>query len=354
MPELSVIVPVYKAENFLTPCVESLLSQSVSDLEIVLVEDGSPDRSGELCDALAERDPRIQVIHQENAGVSCARNRGLQQAKGTYVGFVDSDDWVDSTMYAQLLALAAETGAEIAGCDGLYISGEDRQPDTVKCLPESRVLTHGDMTPDVLIELACSACYRVYRRSFLQAQNIQFPVGMKFSEDRVFNLYAMGYAQKVGYLKKPLYMRRVNPDSCVRSYHKDRFSYVQQAQNAMEAAIETAWKDTPQCRERFLDLYVDGAGLAVEDFRHPDCPLSLPAKIREIRRICKDPKLQGAIRQFGYGYETGQLMLKKRALSLYYVDTGLYRKLANVEETLQDGGLSGIFRKIKEKLRNES
>lgn len=355
MPELSVIVPVYRAEKFLDQCVKSILNQTFSDLELILVEDGSPDCSGALCDCLAEKDPRIRVIHQKNAGVSAARNRGLSMAEGDYVGFVDSDDWIAPHMYASLLEDVCSSNGEIACCDGMYVREDGtRKEDSLSGLAADCVLNRRDLTPDLLIELACSACYRIYRKEFLQEHEIEFPVGLKISEDRIFNLYAMGYASRISYRKEPLYMRRVNPESCVQSYHGDRFACVQQAQCRMEQAIQTAWNGDTALLSRFLDLYVDGAQLAIGDFRHPDCPLSLIKRLKNIRRICEDQKLRRAIDSFGYGYEMGQLMLRRKAVSIYYMDTPLYRKLSNFQETFADGGLRGVFRKIQEKIMKKS
>lgn len=104
-PIVSVIVPVYKAENTLEKCVNSILSQNLTNLEIILVEDGSPDRSGEVCEDLARKDDRIRVLHKENGGAASARNMGIDNAKGSYIGFVDSDDYIAPDMYETLMKL---------------------------------------------------------------------------------------------------------------------------------------------------------------------------------------------------------------------------------------------------------
>ena len=102
-PKISVIVPVYKAEEYLHRCVDSILAQTFQDFEVLLIDDGSPDRSGEICDEYARKDRRVRVFHKENGGVSAARNVGLNNAKGEYVCFVDSDDWVEEEMFATIL-----------------------------------------------------------------------------------------------------------------------------------------------------------------------------------------------------------------------------------------------------------
>ena len=112
-PLLSVIVPVYRVEQYLHKCLDSLVDQTYRNLEIILVDDGSPDTCGAICDAYAARDERIRVIHQENRGLSGARNTGLDHARGEFVAFVDSDDYLEKDMYAQLMAAAVGESADI-------------------------------------------------------------------------------------------------------------------------------------------------------------------------------------------------------------------------------------------------
>lgn len=114
MPKISVIVPVYKAEKYLDRCVQSILNQTFEDLEVILVDDGSPDRCPEMCDKWAEHDSRIKVLHQINGGASAARNAGLRVAQGEYIGFVDSDDWIESKMYEVLHNLICDNDADMA------------------------------------------------------------------------------------------------------------------------------------------------------------------------------------------------------------------------------------------------
>ena len=113
---ISVIVPVYNVEPYLHKCLDSIINQTYSDLEILVVDDGSTDRSGEICDEYVKQDERIQVFHTENKGLSAARNLGLGRATGDWVGFVDSDDWIEPDMYELLLKRAIETEADVVEC----------------------------------------------------------------------------------------------------------------------------------------------------------------------------------------------------------------------------------------------
>lgn len=114
---ISIIVPVYNAEKYLKNCVESITRQTITDLEIILIDDGSKDLSSQICDELAKEDKRVKVIHQENMGVSAVRNVGLDIAKGQYIGFVDSDDYIDEDMFEHLLKIMKENNCEISCCN---------------------------------------------------------------------------------------------------------------------------------------------------------------------------------------------------------------------------------------------
>ncbi|MEE1047672.1 MAG: glycosyltransferase family 2 protein [Clostridia bacterium] len=125
-PLISVIVPIYKVEQYLKRCLDSIINQTYKNLEIILVDDGSPDRCGEMCDEFSKADSRIRVVHKINGGLSSARNAGLDIMTGEYVGFVDSDDWIESEMFEKLYELLVSNGAQIAACGTgmVFSSGE--------------------------------------------------------------------------------------------------------------------------------------------------------------------------------------------------------------------------------------
>lgn len=125
-PKISVIVPVYRVERCLDRCVESIVNQTYKNLEIILVDDGSPNNCPAMCDAWAEKDERIRVIHKENGGLSDARNAGMDIATGDYIGFVDSDDWIEPDMYEILIKNAVDNNADISRC-GIYVEHEDEE-----------------------------------------------------------------------------------------------------------------------------------------------------------------------------------------------------------------------------------
>lgn len=198
MPKLSIIVPVYKVEAYLPRCLDSILAQTFTDFELILIDDGSPDRCGEIMEEYAKRDSRIVTIHQENQGVSAARNAGLTAAKGNYIGFVDPDDWIDVNMYELMLAGIKREGVDIACCpiEFNYETPDQKRRRNVKLASHSFEMSRNTFLCHVFDyprSVHGSACNKVFRRSLIQCA---FPVGIKYCEDYVFLLeYCKGVEQ---------------------------------------------------------------------------------------------------------------------------------------------------------------
>ncbi|MCI9676115.1 MAG: glycosyltransferase family 2 protein [Lachnospiraceae bacterium] len=177
-PLISIIVPVYNVKEYLPRCVESLKNQTYEPMEILLVDDGSTDGSGVLCDRLAEQDPRIRAFHQENGGSSSARNFGITEAGGAYLGFVDSDDYVEPDMYEKLYAAIEQYGvpAAQAGRDEIDPAGK-RLPDI--CIPPEEAVCIGAeaFLKELLMHRGdCSFCTKLIRKDVLKDR--EFPVGV--------------------------------------------------------------------------------------------------------------------------------------------------------------------------------
>lgn len=215
---ISVVVPVYNVENYLNECLESILQQTYHELEVILVDDGSTDRSGELCEEWKKKDKRIQVIHQSNQGLSEARNRGLEHITGKYVAFVDSDDILHPQMYEHLAdALQAEQ-ADVAICKETLFWGDKPQ---FKCgdryeiqavEDKIRLLTH--MTDDWITTIDV-VWNKLYKKELLEG--ICFPKG-KLSEDVYFQIDVLLRANKAVWLDEKLYGYRQRTGSIM---HQD-------------------------------------------------------------------------------------------------------------------------------------
>lgn len=218
MKELvSVIVPVYNLEKYLNRCIESLVNQSYPNLEIILVDDGSTDGSGEVCDTWAKQEENIRVIHKENGGLSDARNAGLEIAKGDYIGFVDGDDWIDSEMYQMLYTAIINTKCEIAEC-GVYLT-DGKHHKKYKCLETERIYSRDEAIIEVFLErnLDVSACNKLYKKSIFK--NVRYPVG-KTNEDAAVILDIFEPITGITHVGKPLYYYFNRVGSISNTYSK--------------------------------------------------------------------------------------------------------------------------------------
>lgn len=181
---VSVIVPVYNVEKYLKKCVNSIINQTYKSLEIILVDDGSPDRSGALCDRLAEKDSRIRVIHKANGGVSTARNAGIEAATGEYICFVDSDDWLPENAIWDMVSLAEKEKADFVMGSAIQV-GVTRALEIQLCQKESFTKPQCDK----LMGYECmlrSPWAKLFSRKIVQDNHLRFAEGMAYGEDRAF------------------------------------------------------------------------------------------------------------------------------------------------------------------------
>lgn len=203
-PLISIIVPVYKVEAYLNRCVDSLLAQTYDKLEIILVDDGSPDRCGEICDEYAEKDHRIRVIHKENGGLSDARNAGIEAARGEYLGFCDSDDWMEPDAYDTMLEFALREEVKLV-CAGRYdVSGRTGERRLGLCPPETQVVSGEETVRRIFLweHMDSAAVDKIYHRSLFR--EIRYPLGM-VTEDVPTTYRIALLAKRVGMLSKPIY-----------------------------------------------------------------------------------------------------------------------------------------------------
>ena len=219
-PAVSVIVPVYKAENYLHRCIDSLLAQTFTDFELLLVDDGSPDRSGEICDEYAAKDSRVRVFHKENGGVSSARQYGIDNALGEYTIHADPDDWVEPEMLEELYQKAKQEDADMVICDFFVYNNNNIY---VKQQPSS--LYYRDVQSDLFRNLHGSCWNKLIKRSCLKRYDISFPVEISFCEDLFFNVNLLNYPLRISYLPNAYYhyVQNENVNSLVKMYDADTY-----------------------------------------------------------------------------------------------------------------------------------
>ena len=256
MPTISVIVPVYNVEKYLCCCVDSILAQTFTDIEVLLVDDGSTDGSGAICDEYAQKDSRVRVFHKANGGVSSARNLGLDEATGKFFLLCDSDD----VIHPQLLSMAVseidqnELDCLIYGYSCVdeektfeEVRKEIRKKETVELMNREQVfreILRGQ-------RFRMLACNKLYRAELWES--IRYPVGRKYGDDTSVTYRLMDLCQKVGYVETPYYYYRMRTGSALHSTLSEKNLQLFDAYNEMLVYFE---KNHPQLREDACSAYV--------------------------------------------------------------------------------------------------
>ncbi len=224
---ISAIVAVYKAENYLRRCIDSILCQTLKDFEILLIDDGSPDNSGYICDKYAETHPNVHVYHKENGGVSSARKLGLEHSKGEFVIHIDPDDWIESDMFEVLYTKAKNTSCDIVMSDFIFeYSNTQKYMSVLKQWGKNRSSLFHQMIKG---SLCVSNCNKIVRRAIFVNNNISFPTGFNYWEDYYTSVLVHYYTDKVEYVSRAFYHvdRYSNSNSLSRSFNIDEIKCFQ-------------------------------------------------------------------------------------------------------------------------------
>lgn len=226
-PQVSIIIPVYKAEKYIQACVESVLQQTFTDFELILVNDGSPDASGKIIDELAEKDSRIRVFHQKNAGPGAARNLGLENAKGEFINFVDADDMLVPDFLESYQMINKEFDCVFQGYQELTNKGEG---DKKYCKEGS---TNNSSFEEVFISIYESGmlgftCLKQFRSSIIKNNKIKFRTGIKYREDFLFTIEYLSFGKRICITENTGYLYRVdNPNSLLHTcYNSEEYLLV--------------------------------------------------------------------------------------------------------------------------------
>lgn len=231
MLKISVIVPVYNSEKYLARCVDSILNQTYTDIELILVEDGSPDNCPTICDNYAAADNRVRVIHKQNGGVSTARNAGLDVATGDYIAFVDSDDYIEPDMYEKMMNKVKEYNCDIVLCDCLkeyedyseIYSHNVRQGYYNNDQLKSEYYPHLLIMENVEYPATISNWLMLWKKK-LNTVDMRYEPGIKYSEDLLFGARLMLKAESFYYMKDEAYYHyMMNPDSVTHTYAPDKW-----------------------------------------------------------------------------------------------------------------------------------
>lgn len=218
--KVSVIIPVYKVEKYIERCINSVLEQTLEEIELVLVDDGSPDNCGKICDDYANMDSRISVIHKKNQGLGLARNSGMNIARGEFIAFVDSDDYIEKDMLETMYNKAKTEGADTCLCNIKNVSGTFRGEDVIREVLIKSIGAKYDGSDYI----GMSVWRGIYSRELITKNKLQFVSEREYiSEDIIFDLTYYKYSNCTTIVNKMLYNYTINTDSLSRGYKANRF-----------------------------------------------------------------------------------------------------------------------------------
>ena len=250
-PIISIIVPIYKVELYLSHCIDSILTQTFEQWELLLIDDGSPDRSGEICDDYAKKDRRIRVFHKENGGVSSARNLGLEKMQGEYVTFVDADDCLYTDALDSFIKYMKAHDLSLAQCD----FSRDYKACNNLVKRDSAVLN----AKDYIRKRYLSVCVGggVLRSSIIKEHSIRFEENVRLGEDQIFIYDYMLYSTKNLRIGKALYFYRDNEESAV---HNPKLEYVLESIKGFTRLRNRNYLSLNQCDKMFLEFFITLSG----------------------------------------------------------------------------------------------
>ncbi|MGA9519640.1 MAG: glycosyltransferase [Trichococcus sp.] len=303
-PRVSIIVPVYNAAPYLNQCVSSLTEQTLKEIEIILINDGSTDDSLAVCVGLAATDDRIRLIDKPNGGVSEARNDGLRAATGDYVGFVDPDDWVDTEMYERMLSVLTTAQADICMCNYVKESKEGTVPVLMKqtgAIEKAAILD--EIVANVIAkpsfrsgetDIMGSVCRLLISRDLLEKENIWFDKEVAFMEDLLVCVEAFLKCERIAIDAGAYYHYRVHESSTVMAYKPHFHQRQKQAFAKLQELLVREGK-TSALATRLANRYIIIALLSLANEAHKGNPAPFREKIRNIAKILADDELAATL-----------------------------------------------------------
>lgn len=332
MPYISVIVPVYNAEKSIEKCVSSIVKQNFADMEILLIDDGSQDASGALCDKLAEEDGRVRVVHKKNGGVSAARNSGMDFAAGKYILFVDSDDYLPEFYVEELVKTQKEFG-ETAFCwTAMQIVSENQSMKEEWISYSEEICSVADRR-DVLKfsarYLLNSPVNKLYHTDIIKKRQLRMKEEISIAEDLLFNLQyldAAGECQVVILNKVPYYYVRNGQASLDHGYKKNYYAIHKEVLGILWNDCRK-WQVSKEDIPLFYKRYGEYMQNAFANLEEKNCPLSGFARFAEKSRITADRHFQKSLTQKKGTMGRGSYLMWK---SRIYLFVWLYEKVRQV------------------------
>lgn len=326
MPKISVIIPVYNVEKYLERCINSVINQELEDIEIICINDGSLDKSGDICNEYSNKDNRIRVIHKNNEGVSIAKNLGVSLARGEYICFIDSDDYIDKDMLSEMYKLARNNSCQviISGYK-LVPSGEIIRPlyklnksmDPIEMISNnSLVHSHNDL---------CFSWRCLFNLNVIKSNNILFDNNIKIGEDFIFNLKVLSKCNKVYVTEKPFYNYNVaNNTSVMRTSYKEYLeeNLIKQYNEKKRLSQELGLYDITSYKKDLANYYINNMLPMIFKNIFNGCEKD---KNLAIKRVLNYNMFRESFNEVGFSYKStnykeyiAYLILKFRIYPLVY------------------------------------
>ncbi len=315
-PKVSIVVPVYNTEKYIERCMNSILNQTLKEIEIIIVDDGSKENCAKLCDELAKTDSRIKVVHKKNAGLGFARNTGIKEATGEYIGFVDSDDYIEPEMYEKLYSTASVNNADIV-LSGICFVGGNMFSETGECIKktffdEETVFKNENMKMLLLgvvgalpnepddSRYGVSVCKNIFRKYLIDEKKINFLSERDIlSEDSLFMVDYIKNAEIAVGVAGVYYCYCRNGESLSKSYKKERFEKSIVFLNELEKRLsETVEKEEYKL---YLDRLIQGFGriLCSQEIMHARKEKIKYSTLRKrLREICTNDKINNVLKSY--------------------------------------------------------
>jgi len=345
---VSIIIPVYNAKiEYFHECMRSVLGQTYTDIEAVLVDDGATEELRHACEEYAERDSRVLVIHQENAGAAAARNAGLKACQGEYVTFVDSDDYIDTKTIELALKRLLEDDLQIL-LWGSYKFDESGKKEYMPYDADVR-LFEGELKEQLQLKTMAgylsfylppsthfgsgSCCSKLYKKAFLEEKKLWYPLGIKRAEDVNFNIRAFENAGRIGYLNQHFYYYRQHSDSATYQYRENGIEVFTDALNCLKSFLEEYDKGDIFYQiyyQRCLFFFLESMDM---DYLNKNNKKPLKLRIREMKAAALSEPYCSAVQRLDFKYlsmakRIPVILIKygmMRTLCLFY---SLYRRMS--------------------------
>ena len=297
--KVSIIVPVYQAENYLEKCVKLILEQTYKYFELILVDDGSKDNSGSICDEYAEKDKRIKVIHKENGGASSARNKALDVCQGKYVTFVDSDDYIEKDYLEKMVKKLEEKGVDVIGCASNKIYYNSTEKVSQK---EDYEINSQTFTKWLFLQKGIGICRcKLYKKEAIG--DIRFNEKLQVGEDTYFNLLVAKNINKFYMLNQPLYNYVVNDESLVRKLDDNYINKYLEASIITNDYVKENYKNNNEIIKLVNNYIAFTLTLIIVNYCcNSKRSLTLGKEANEIKQVCKIREFEYAIKNVSFKY----------------------------------------------------